>query len=93
MLNAVYLGAVQPLQQILDDPLVGQAEKGRPLPQTTIRCEECAFQAVATLGAFTGCLRYTTRFTPTTTDVNPAAPWQVELYVADHQFFEAASSA
>ena len=56
-----------------------------------MRGEQCTFEPEATLGAFTSCLRYATHFTATATDLNPAAPWQRELYAADLQHYAVAS--
>ena len=80
------MGPGRPLERILDDRQVAKAEQREPLPQTTVRGDECEFEPEARLAAFTSCLRYTTRFTPTATDLNPAAPWQIELYASDLQF-------
>ena len=43
----------------------------------------CTFEQVATLGEFTSCLRYATHFTAMATDLNPATPWQIEVYAQD----------
>ena len=59
----------------------------------TIRGEQCTFELEATLGAFPSCLRYAARFTSTANDLHPAAPWQMELYAADLEYYEAASNA
>ena len=93
LLNAVYVGAGRPLEAILDDRQVAKAHQREPLPQTTVRGDECGVEPEATIEAFTSCLRFTTRITPTATDLNPAAPWQIELYASDLQFYEAVSDA
>ena len=93
LLNAVYVGAGQPLEQILDNRQAEPAAQRVPLPQTTLRGEQCEFEPEATLGAFTSCLRYATHFTATATDLTPAAPWQLELYAADLQHYAAATDA
>ena len=92
-MNAVYVGTGRPLERILDDRQVVKAEQREPLPQTTVKGDECGFEPEATLAAFTSCLRYTTRFTQTATDLSPAAPCQIELYASDLRFYEAVSDA
>ena len=47
LMNAVYLGAAQPREQILDAGQGAEGEKRRPLPQTTLGGEECDFQPEA----------------------------------------------
>ena len=93
LLNAVYVGAGQPLERILD---VRQADPAAPrgaLPQTTQRGEQFTFVPEPRLGAFTSCLRYATHFAASAPDLNPAAPWQVELYAVDLHYYTAASDA
>ena len=86
LLNAVYVGADQPVERILDDRQVAKDEQREPLPQTTIRGDESDFEPEASLAAFTRCLRYTMRIMPTANDLNPAAPSQIELYATDLRF-------
>ena len=86
------MGAGQPLEQILNDREVTKAEQCELLSQTLIG-DECDFETEATLEAFRSCLRYTTRFTQTATDLSPGAPLQIELYASDFQFYEAVSVA
>ena len=93
LLNAVYVGPGQALEQVLDARPAEQAEQRIPLAQTTLRGEACDFRPVSTLGAFTSCLRYATHFTTTATDLNPATPCQVEVYAADLEDYTAASEA
>ena len=57
LLNAVSVGAGQPLEQILDHRQADPAVRRVALPQTTLRGEQCEFQPVARLGAFTCWLR------------------------------------
>ena len=93
LLNAVYVGAGQPHDQILDDRQTDPAAQHVALPQTTLRGEPCTFEPDDTLGSFRSCLRYSTRFTATATDLNPGVPWHMELYAADLQHYAAARNA
>ena len=83
----------QPLERVLDARQTDPATQRVALPQTNLQGEQCTFEPEATLGDFSSCLRYATHFAATATDLNPAAPWQVELYDADLQHYEAASDA
>ena len=87
------MGAGHSIEQILDDRQDDPAALRVALPQKNLRGEECTFEPEATLGAFTSCLLYAIYFTATATDLNPAAPWQVELYAADLEYNEAGSYA
>ena len=49
LLNAVYVGAGQPLKQILDDRQTDPAAQRVAMPQTTLRGEQCTFEPEATL--------------------------------------------
>ena len=93
LLIAVFVAARQALEKILYPRQVSQAERRIPLAQTSLRAEACDFQPVSTLGSFTGCLNFATHFTQTAKDLNPAAPWQVELYAPDLQAYAPASEA
>ena len=91
--NAVYLGAGQRLEQISVERRGDPAALRVAMPETNLRGDECTLEAEATLGAFTSFLRYSTRFTATATHLNPAAPWQVELYASDLQHYDSAIDA
>ena len=93
LLNAVYVGAGQPLELVLDAHQVSPSDKRIPLAQTTLSGLECSFEQVATLGEFTSCLRYATHFTAMASDLNPAKPWQIEVYAEDLNAYAAASEA
>ena len=93
LMNAVYVGAGQPLERVLDARQVAPTDKRIPLAQTPLRGVACGFEAVATLGEFTSCLRFATHFTAPATDLNPATPWQLELYAEDLKAYAAASEA
>ena len=89
----MYVGCGQPLERILDARQVAQAERRVPLPQTALRAEACDFHTVATLRAFTCCLRHAIHFTGTATYLKPATPWQVQIYAAFLEAYTAASEA
>ena len=93
LMNAVYVGAGQPVERVLNARQLGHADKGIPLPQTTLRGAVCDFQPGATVGAFISWLRYATHFTPTAQDLNPATPWEIEVYGQDLKAYAAASEA
>ena len=58
LLNAVYVGAGEPLERDLDARQTDPAAQRVALPpQTTLRGEQCTFEPEATLEAFTSCLR------------------------------------
>ena len=53
LLNAVCVGAGQPLERVLEARQTDPAAQRVALPQTTLRGEQCTFVPEATLGAFT----------------------------------------
>ena len=89
-MNALYVDAGAQLESVLDERQVEAKDKRVGLAQDTLLGVTCTFEAEATLGEFTSCLRHVTHFLPTATNLNPAAPWQLAVYAADLQLYEAA---
>ena len=90
LLNAVYGGASETLELVLDVRQVAAKDKRVLLAQETLLVVACTFEAVATLGEFTSCISPDTQFLPTGTNLNPAATWQMEVDAADLEIYEAA---
>ena len=83
LLNAVYLGAGQPLERVLDARQVAPADKRILLAQRALRGVAYSFEPLSTLGEFTSYLRYATHLTAMATDLNPATRWQIAVYAQD----------
>ena len=93
LMNAVYVGAGQALERVLDARQGAPADKRVPLAQTTQRGEAGTFQPGATLGEFTSCLRYATILRAAATHLNSATPLQLEVYAEDVKAYAADGEA
>ena len=52
LLNAVYVGASQPLERVLDARQTDPAAQRVALPQSNLQGDQCTFEPEATIGAF-----------------------------------------
>ena len=86
----MYVGAGEPLESVLDVWQLVAKEQRVSLAQETLLGAACTFEPEATLGEFISCLRHVTHFLSTATNLNPAARWQLEVYTADLEIYEAA---
>ena len=92
-MNSLYVGSSEPLESVLDVRQVATTAKRLPFAQPTLMGATCCFETVATLGEFVSCLRHSSHFTLTATELKVAIPWQLDVYAKDRQSYAAVSES